>query len=279
MSELDVHGDFRPSLIANAPASAVMAKCLELQSQARPLSRWQRFTGRSPLAPLAWSWYTGALGELEAGRILTALGPGWTVLHAVPVGDADTDIDHVVIGPTGVFTINTKHHQGADVWAGGGTISVNRRPTKYAPSALYEAKRAARLLTAAVNHPIPVTPAIAVVGATRIHFGTTAPRVDVLRAEQLIPWLADRPRAFTPAQAAVVAAAAAERSTWQTTPQVSTDPWSSPLRFQELVTAVESAKSRRRRLGRVVILGIVCAPLLVIAGCIASIAGTLSTVH
>ncbi|MBG6212216.1 hypothetical protein RCH23_000129 [Cryobacterium sp. CAN_C3] len=44
--------------------------------------------------------------------MLSKLGPEWTVLHAVPVGSGSSDIDHVVIGPAGVFTINTKNHTG-----------------------------------------------------------------------------------------------------------------------------------------------------------------------
>jgi hypothetical protein len=35
--------------------------------------------------------------------------PEWTVLHSVPVGTGSTDIDHIAIGPAGVFTLNTKY--------------------------------------------------------------------------------------------------------------------------------------------------------------------------
>jgi len=56
------------------------------------------------------------------GRFTTASGwerllrrsPRWRVLHSVPLRDARGavrgDIDHVLIGPPGVVTINTKHH-------------------------------------------------------------------------------------------------------------------------------------------------------------------------
>jgi len=63
-------------------------------------------------------WYLGALGELDVARSLDSLGPEWRVFRAVPIGTGSSDIDHVVIGPPGVFTINTKHHQGKDIWIG-----------------------------------------------------------------------------------------------------------------------------------------------------------------
>ena len=65
----------------------------------------------------ARSWYLGALGERRVGKLLEQLGPEWTVLHSVPVGSSTSDIDHIVIGPGGVFTINAKNHSGATVSA------------------------------------------------------------------------------------------------------------------------------------------------------------------
>ena len=38
------------------------------------------------------------------------------------VGERGSDIDHLAIGPGGVFTINAKHHAGAKIWVGGDTF-------------------------------------------------------------------------------------------------------------------------------------------------------------
>ena len=63
------------------------------------------------------AWRVGADGEESVGAKLDGLSEhGWHVLHAVPVGDRGTDIDHVLIGPGGVLTLNTKNHPGATVW-------------------------------------------------------------------------------------------------------------------------------------------------------------------
>lgn len=54
---------------------------------------------------------TGAAGEEHVGSLLDALaGPSWRVIHDASLGRGN--IDHIVIGPPGVFTIETKSHPG-----------------------------------------------------------------------------------------------------------------------------------------------------------------------
>jgi hypothetical protein len=52
----------------------------------------------------------GAAGERKVGAILDDLGPGWHALHDVSLGRGN--IDHVLVGPAGTFTIETKSHRG-----------------------------------------------------------------------------------------------------------------------------------------------------------------------
>lgn len=113
------------------------------------------------------AWRIGADGEEAVAAQFTALGPQWRVLHAVPVGDRGADIDHVVIGPGGVFTVNAKNHPKASVWVGGDTVMVNGHRVPYVRSSRFEAKRASRLLAEHVGLPVPVSGVIAVVGARR----------------------------------------------------------------------------------------------------------------
>jgi hypothetical protein len=53
------------------------------------------------------------------------LGPSWRVLHSLVVSEEGTDLDHLVIGPHGVYCINTKNHPGHSVWVAGNTFMVN----------------------------------------------------------------------------------------------------------------------------------------------------------
>jgi hypothetical protein len=103
---------------------------------------------------------------------LTRRRPPWRVLHSVPVGSGRGDIDHVLIGPPGVVTVNvvtvnTEHHPGRVVRVDGDDLIVDRRPTERVPHARAEAERAARLLAAARGGvdgaAPPVTAALAVI--------------------------------------------------------------------------------------------------------------------
>lgn len=53
----------------------------------------------------------GASGEEKVGRLLNGLrASGWRVIHDASLGRGN--IDHIVVGPAGVFTIETKSHPG-----------------------------------------------------------------------------------------------------------------------------------------------------------------------
>ncbi len=111
------------------------------------------------------AWRIGADGEEAVAAQLARLGPDWHVLHAVRVGERGSDIDHVVIGPGGVFTVNAKHHPRTSVWVGGDTVMINGQRVPYVRNSRHEARRAARLLTEQAGFPITVVGIIAIVGA------------------------------------------------------------------------------------------------------------------
>jgi hypothetical protein len=111
------------------------------------------------------AWRIGADGEEAVAAQIAKLGPEWRVLHAVRVGERGSDIDHVLIGPPGVFTVNTKHHPNSSVWIGGDTFMINGQRVPYIRNSRHEASRAARLLTEQVGFPVDAVGVIAVMGA------------------------------------------------------------------------------------------------------------------
>ncbi|WGX96846.1 nuclease-related domain-containing protein [Nocardioides sp. L-11A] len=113
------------------------------------------------------SWRIGADGEEAVAAQLLALGPAWRVLHAVRVGERGADIDHVVIGPPGVFTVNAKHHPHGSIWVGGDTFMVNGQRVPYIRNSRHEARRASRMLTEQAGFPVIATGLIAVMGAQK----------------------------------------------------------------------------------------------------------------
>src|SRR6188472_2002795 len=71
---------------------------------------WQATKPRGPLDPEPWA--KGIRGELMVAELLTELEPqGYRVLHDVETGHGN--LDHVVIGPNGVFVLETKHWKGS----------------------------------------------------------------------------------------------------------------------------------------------------------------------
>jgi len=56
------------------------------------------------------SWRKGYEGEVMTGKALERLPPGFTVLHDLRLPRSRANIDHLVVGTTGVFTVETKHY-------------------------------------------------------------------------------------------------------------------------------------------------------------------------
>ena len=64
-------------------------------------------------SPDAVAWRRGAAGERRTARLLDPLERhGWAVLHDLAVPGSRANIDHLVIGPGGVFVIDSKQYRG-----------------------------------------------------------------------------------------------------------------------------------------------------------------------
>ena len=68
----------------------------------------------------ARTWQRGAHGERRTARLLDRLTrDGYVVFHDLAVPDSPANVDHLIIGPTGLFVIDSKQwsgtvHQGSD---------------------------------------------------------------------------------------------------------------------------------------------------------------------
>lgn len=227
------------------PGQAVIEELLVLQSQAPPRTRLQRIFGVSPLCPEGEPWYKGALGEIAVARILENLGPEWLVLHAVPVGKGSSDIDHVLVGPAGVFTVNTKNHSGQAVWVAGRTLMVAGKKTRHLYNAAHEAARAARLLTAAVGFPVTVSGVVVIVQPKSLTIRTRPEQAAVVSAAQLLRWLRRRRPVLTQQEMARISSAAVQPGTWHKQPAAPSDQMSLQGKFATLRLLVDQARRRR----------------------------------
>jgi hypothetical protein len=158
------------------------------------------------------AWRTGANGERITGWWLGRLPEGWFVFHDIPVGHRGANIDHLVIGPGGVFTINTKNLSGA--------IVVFRRSlthdgyrTDYVPKASAEARRAAKLLSTAIGRIVQVRGVLAIL-ADAWTIVEEPPDVFVRGPRGAKNLMLNQPPVLRPSDVIVLAAAAAKPETW-----------------------------------------------------------------
>lgn len=105
------------------------------------------------LARAADAWERGADGEDATARALAALPPAYVVLHDLRwPGRQRANIDHVVVGPTGVFVVDSKN------WSG--TVRVKDgvlRQNGYSREQSVAGAAEAALAVARVVAPLPVS--------------------------------------------------------------------------------------------------------------------------
>ncbi|MFJ8893394.1 nuclease-related domain-containing protein [Leifsonia sp. NPDC102414] len=231
---------------------AVMEQVVRLHDDVPPRSAVARAFGVRPVTPDARPWFAGALGEREVGATLDRLPDGWTAFHALPVGSGDADIDHLVVGPGGVFAVNTKNHSGAEVWVGERAVLVNGAKKPYLRNSEFEASRIRKVLATA-GLVAPVNAVVAVVGAKKLTVRQQPARVAVLSADGLNRWLTRRPSVIDAATVAAIVRVVDDPATWRGTQQ-------SPPPERRALTSADTVErfdaiAREDRSARVVRLG------------------------
>jgi nuclease-like protein len=150
-------------------------------------------------------------GEKVGEDHLQRLGEGWNVVDAVAVGDHGS-IDHVVIGPGGVFTVSMKDRSG-DVRLTARALTIDGMWTDDLPRAVQDARRVERCLTRAVGYLVVAFPVVSLL-TSGFELLEAPQDVAVVRAVALPEWLRRRPSVLTPHQVTEIAEAALRPSTW-----------------------------------------------------------------
>jgi hypothetical protein len=164
------------------------------------------------------AWRIGADGEERVAARLAKVAkkdPRWRFIHAIPVGNRGSDIDHLIVGPGGVFTANAKHHPSAKIWVGGNTFLVNGIKQPYVRNARHEANRAAELLTAACGFPVHVEGVIVTVNADDVVVKSQPDGVSVVPRMQVAKWLLRHGDVLNEAAIEAVFEVARRSTTWR----------------------------------------------------------------
>jgi hypothetical protein len=158
------------------------------------------------------------VGEEKVAAQLTKLvakDSRWRFIHSIPVGARGSDIDHLIIGPGGVFTANAKNHPNAKIWVGGDTVMVNGQRVPYVRNARHEASRASKVLTAACGWPVHVEGLIIMVNAVEWQIKTPPKDVHVVPRRQVARWLLQHGDVLDEPRLEAIFDAARRSTTWR----------------------------------------------------------------
>ena len=189
-----------------------MCAVVTAQAAAARPTLFHRIIGVSPLTPEARRSYRGALGELVVGDILENLGPAWDVLHDLPLGDRI--LDHLVIGPAGVWAVRAVNATDLEVVVDGDSLDVGGERGSDIPGSIADADLAATLLSAAVESPVRVRPLLVVVDPTRFSVRRPAAVVRVVTSSNLQRFLLRSARTLAGEEVARISDLADLERTW-----------------------------------------------------------------
>src|SRR5215208_7135838 len=146
----------------------------------------------------------GRRGERRTARLLAPLERhGWEALHDLAVPGSRANLDHLVIGPGGVFVIDSKQYRGRLQLDPSGRLWHGRYPLAPTLQAVsFEADRAAQVLT---DPDVVVVPIVAVHGAQVPWGKVVTGGVPVVTARRLPGMLCQLPAVLGPERVAAVA--------------------------------------------------------------------------
>jgi hypothetical protein len=155
-------------------------------------------------SPDARAWRRGAVGERRTARLLAGLERhGWAVLHDLAVAGSRANLDHLVIGPAGVFVIDSKQYCGRLRLDPSGRLWHGRYPLAPTLRAVsFEADQAALVLT---DPDVVVVPIVAVHGAQVPWGKVVMDGVPVVAARRLPSMLRQLPTVLGPERVAGLA--------------------------------------------------------------------------
>lgn len=149
-------------------------------------------------------------------RLDRLTGIGWHVQHNVPMGRQGDVVEHLLIGPGGVYTVTVRSHLRTHVTIDRHTIRVDDRPVSYLRDARLEAHRAEKLLADAVGSQVVVRPVVVLETVAPVNLSAVTMPDDVLVLQGwdvpgVFPRVPDRLSAELVSKLVVAARA---RSTW-----------------------------------------------------------------
>lgn len=189
----------------------------------------------------AAAWAAGAAGERRVAAELSNLREAWTVLHdrLLRPGQSEANLDHVVIGPGGMFLVDAKNRAGrVTEWQGGLFQHTLHAGDRVSLNLAVELKKVHGMAAyMAVESGRQVTPVLCLAGSQEAEFGEPqmVQGVWVVPVSKLVDWLNAQPNVLDRETAGRVVTLAMTDF-----PSTTTDP--------QLLTAMGQAASRQKHI-------------------------------
>lgn len=163
-------------------------------------------------SPPGWieNYQIGAWGEARTAKALRPLlTQGWTIVH--DIARMKSNLDHVVVGPSGVFVLDTKNLQGV-AHAVKDTLTLTRPGDTQAAYTSDSPARRARSQGAELNQILrqrcqisPWVTAVVVVWADFPQRAVAGNKMTYVHGEHLVEWLREQPVRLNGSQISTVA--------------------------------------------------------------------------
>ncbi|TFB68470.1 nuclease-related domain-containing protein [Cryobacterium sp. Hz9] len=233
-----------PIMRQRCPAQSIMEVLLLEQRLVAPRSSLERLIGRSPLGAGSVRCFDAARAEIAVGLALAELPREWIVFHSLPVGESGADVDHLVIGPAGVFTLHSHRQARKSVQVTSRNVQVGARKIPYLREAEYEAGSLTALLAQRMPRPASVRGVVVLVGAKNVIVQAQPSRVKFIEAPDLCAWLQGLPPVLAPLDRLAIAGYVENPVLWQALTAL--EPAEILQRFAVLETEVGRARRTRQ---------------------------------
>ncbi|GGS99819.1 hypothetical protein GCM10010176_049840 [Nonomuraea spiralis] len=150
------------------------------------------------------AWRRASVAERRTeGQLRRLERSGYRTLHARAIPGSEAQIDHLVVGPTGVYAVDSEKwdkrlpvrvQMGKKLFHG--PFDMKPRLTE----AKWEASQASELISKAYGREVVVVPSLAIYGPPVPWKIMTIRDVDVYQGDRARKWITKRERALTPAE-------------------------------------------------------------------------------